>query len=73
MIGGYDLSRGDEINCVLKPVDPPHNPRGGIWITNWVGAKNVTELKKLKVGAVLTALPSSISRNEEYAKNGIAQ
>ena len=73
MIGGYDLSRGDDINCVVKPVDSPQNSRGGLWITNWVGAKNIVELRRLKIGAVLTALPTSISKNEEYPKNGISQ
>ncbi len=68
---GY--SNGDSIDCVVKPDTSSGVSKGGIWITNWVGAKNVTTLKNLKIGAVLTALPSSISKNEDYPKNGIAQ
>lgn len=72
-LNSFDLSKGDQINCVVQPDNPPDNSKGGLWITNWVGAKNIAELKKLKIGAVLTALPSSISRNQDYVTNGIVQ
>lgn len=68
-IRSFDLSNGDRIDNVVQPTNPPDNSIGGIWITNWVGAKKISELKKLKVGAVLTALPSSISRNQDYVDN----
>jgi hypothetical protein len=67
----FSLSNGDQINNVIQPNNPPENSKGGIWITNWVGAKDINQLKSLKIGAVLTALPESIAKNEDYYKNGI--
>lgn len=67
----FGLWHSEKMNEVYPENSTTHT--GGLFIGDWQGAKDIKNLKAHGIKFVLTALPDSIAKNEDYEANGITQ